>query len=327
MRKRLPKISTYAYIALLVSTAIWGAATPIIKLTLNYTSVYTFLFYRFLTVCIILLPYLFIELKKYPIHKSDYKNIILLGITGQVSLLIVFWAINYTSPIDVALIGVIGPLITLTAGSIIYKEKLNRYVKYGVLIAVLGASVVILEPILSSARNHSPIYLRIFGNILMVFYTICFSTYIILSKHMFGRRPIGENKLFAKFGIKPMSKKYPEVLIVALTFFVALTTVIPLYIWESTTGGKAIALTGAFVSPALIGILYMAIFSSIIAYMCFEWGMSRATVVDTAIFGYLDPLFNIPASFILLGYVPTVPALIGSVIIALGVIIAEKNKG
>ena len=250
-----------------------------------------------------------------------------MGITGQAAILIVFWAINYTSPIDVALIGAIGPLVTLTAGSIIYKEKLNKYVKYGVLIAVLGALVVILEPILSSVRNHSPIYLRIIGNILMVFYTICFSAYIILSKHMFGRRPVGENRLFERFGIRPMSRKYPEVLIVALTFFVALAAIIPLYVWESTTGGKALALPGTFLSPLLIGIVYMAIFSSIVAYMCFEWGVSRATVVDTAIFGYLDPLFNIPASFILLGYVPTVPALFGSAIIALGVVIAEKNKG
>ena len=337
MRKKLPAnlvtaLATQAqarraYLALLVATAIWGVATPIIKLTLNHTPVYTFLFYRFLIVCILILPYLFFELKKNPIHKSDYKNIILLGITGQAAILIVFWAIKYTSPIDVALIGAIGPLVTLTAGNIIYKEKLNKYVKYGVLIAVLGTLVIILEPILSSVKNHSPIYLKVFGNILMVFYTMSFSAYIILSKHMFGRRPVGENKLFERFGIRPMGKKYPEVLIVALTFFVALAVVIPLFVWENTAGGKSIALTEAFLPSSLIGIVYMAIFSSIVAYMCFEWGVSRAAVIDTAIFGYLDPLFNIPASFIILGIVPTVPALFGSAIIALGVVIAEKNKG
>ena len=70
MIRTLPK-RHLAFAALLVATAIWGVATPIIKLTLSHISLFSFLFFRFLVVCCILLPVTALELKRNPIDKSE----------------------------------------------------------------------------------------------------------------------------------------------------------------------------------------------------------------------------------------------------------------
>ncbi len=328
MRKKLPVNFVSAYLALLVATAIWGAAVPIIKATLNDVPIFTFLFYRFLIVCILLLPAIFIALKKNPIDRRDYNNLILLGLTAQVGIVLVFVGINFTSSIDAAIIGAIGPILILAAGNYFYHERLKFMTKIGVLIATAGTLVIILEPLFFEIQNHTSPELRVLGNILVLTYNVAFAAYVILSKHMGGRRPVTENKTFRIYHIQPMQKKYSPFLQTAVTFYIALAVIIPLYVMESMGifGTHNFTLQNINIYPVM-GILYMSVFSSIAAYTLFEWGVTKGTVKDTAIFGYLGPLFTIPFSYLILREVPTTTALMGMAIITLGVVIAEKNKG
>src|SRR3989338_2582931 len=101
MKKPLPKIYL-AYGALFIATAIWGVATSVIKLTLNDISLFSFLFYRYLVVCVIILPIVFIEIKRNPIDFRDIPNLILLGLFGQSCIILIFVGIKYTSSIDAA---------------------------------------------------------------------------------------------------------------------------------------------------------------------------------------------------------------------------------
>jgi len=75
-----------------------------------------------------------------------------------------------------------------------------------------------------------------------------------------------------------------------------------------------------------MGILYMAIFSSIIAYTLYEWSLKVASVADTAFFNYLSPVFTLPFAYLLLSEIPTKINLIGAGIIGIGVLIAEQKK-
>ena len=64
--------------AFLGANLIWGAASAVIKYTLEYIPPFTFLFLRFLIVCVIVLPITAYQLKKEPVHKNDYLNFFLL---------------------------------------------------------------------------------------------------------------------------------------------------------------------------------------------------------------------------------------------------------
>jgi len=90
-------------------------------------------------------------------------------------------------------------------------------------------------------------------------------------------------------------------------------------------GGHSFEIT-SISTTGIFGIVYMAIFSSIVAYTLYEWALTVASIADTAFFNYLSPIFTLPFAYILLQEVPNKITLIGGAIIATGVVIAEYKK-
>jgi drug/metabolite transporter (DMT)-like permease len=332
MNGDLPKNKTkkvyLSYIALLVVTIIWAAATPIIKSTLDYIPLFTFLFFMFFIVCILLLPFTIIELKKNPVDKKDFINFVLLGITSQTSILLIFAGLKYTSALDSAVISVIAPLLSVAAGHYFFKEKVNKYIKIGVILASLGTVLVVLEPIFTDhAVNGIPPTHRVLGNFLVVLYTLAFLMYIIWSKISLGQKSPVLKRTFSFIHLKPMTKKYSEITLSFVSFYIAFASFLPFALLENFGVFGPINFSFATVpTNALLGLLYMAVLSSIVAYTLFEWALKVSSVTDTAVFSYLSPIFTLPFAYMILGETPSPVVLIGSLIIGVGVVIAERRK-
>jgi drug/metabolite transporter (DMT)-like permease len=124
--------------------------------------------------------------------------------------------------------------------------------------------------------------------------------------------------------IKPMTKSYSPTLIVAITMYVGLLTTIPLAIMENFgTFGEINFSILSIDTRGILGLLYMAIFSSIVAFSLHQWALENGRISESAIFGYLGPVFSFPIAFLLLGEIPTASLLFGAFVIAIGVILAE----
>lgn len=333
---KLPNKTLLAYMALIGATAIWGVATVVIDLSLNYIPVFTFLLFRFTIVGVIVLPPLIIALKRNPIDKKDIPNLILLGLTGQTSIALIFIGVKLSGSIDAALISILAPLLVVSAGHYFYRERVNRMLEIGIVLATAGTALVVLEPALSakfvslnghSGGNNFSVGLKIIGNLFIISYNLAFANYIIWSKRIMGHSSKKMDTASKYFHLKPMKKRYSPFVHTSFTFFVALASFIPLAIIENlgVFGNRVFIATDLTAVPVL-GILYMSVFSSIIAYFIFEWGINVAKVSDSAVFSYLGPLFTIPTAFILLGETPSKAALAGMAVIAGGVFIAEKFK-
>lgn len=314
-----------AYGALILATAIWGGALPIIKITEQYIPVFTFLFLRFLLVCILMLPVMIVELKKTPIATKDIKNLVILGLLGQTALAFVFVGVKYTTSLDAAILGTSAPIMVIAAGHFFYNEKLNYKAKLGVFIATLGTLLIMLEPMLFKGQ-HAELEqgLRVLGNLAVLIYNVAFTAYIIVSKHVMGENSSTLTTILKRLRLNRMTRSYSPTLHTGFTFYVSLVSIFPLMLIENRYM-KAFDLTNLTIIP-IAGILYMAILSSIVAYVAFEWGLKRAKAADTAIFSYLGPLFTIPISFVLLQESPTPAAFLGIIIIVIGVVGAETNR-
>ena len=274
-----------------------------------------------------MLPVVFIELKANPIHKKDIKNLILLGIFGQASLAFIFWGIQYTSTIDTAIIGTFGPLLTIYGGYKFYNEKISHKTKVGIAIATIGTALVVLQPILESGLSGGEdIMLRLFGNFLIVAYTVFFTIYVLYSKVVMGRATKDMKSFLRHIHVEPMKKHYSPTLSTAITFYVGLAVIIPFAFLENAGYFGEVLNPVNLDTMAWLGILYMALISSIVAYIVYEWGIQHADISDGAIFGYLGPLFTLPFSYLMLGEIPSSLALIGATILTIGVFIAEKYK-
>jgi drug/metabolite transporter (DMT)-like permease len=327
-KTRLPKTIFLAFAALFATNAIWAIAGPVIKLTLEYIPLFTSLFFRFSIVCLILLPFIIIELKKNPIYKGDYFNFFVLGLSSQTSLVLIYAAFKYTSALDATIIGLIGTLISVAAGHYFYKEKVSSGVKAGIIIASIGTLITVIEPLLTSGGAiNLDTETRLWGNILALLYNFCFLLYIVWSKMSMGEKSPLLKKALHFIHLKPMGKKYSPFILMGTTFYVGLLTFIPLALLENLGLFGPITLNAtSFNISSIFGLLYMAVLSSIVAYLGFEWALHYVTVQDSAIFSYLQPILTVPAAFILLAEVPTTAALVSAAIIGLGVIVAEAKK-
>ena len=321
MRKsKLPKTLPIGYVLLIIATFLWAAAGPVIKNTLEYIPALTFLFLRFLVVCIVLLPYTIYEIQKVKIHHKDYFNLILLGIFSQTSLGLIFIGLKYTTAIDNAIIGILGSILSVIAGHYFYNEKIHKDLKIGLGLASLGTLIVVIEPLFSPSQNIN-ISERIFGNTLILIYNFFWVAYIVWSKMSMGEESKILERTLGFVRIKPMTKEYPPTLLIAVSMYVGLFTIAPMAVFEMMGffGNNQIFNLSQMGTEAILGLLYMAIFSSIVAYISYQKAIKLVKVSDMAFFHYLSPLFTLPVAYALLGEVPNKFVVVGSVFIAIGV--------
>lgn len=293
-RKRLT-----AYLLLLLTAALWGLAAPIVKYTLSFISPVGFLFYRFILVSLLfLIPFIY-AVKKKPIVLRELTKLILIGILGgPITLLLIFYGADRTTAIDASLIVSMAPILIVIGGGFFLKEKITLRENLGLIIALVGTCVTIIQPLLEgTAFAHQ----HLWGNILVFSSNLAWAVYSIL--------------------IKKESKQYSPLILTALTFFSGILILSPLFVYQ-----RASLSTWNFweINPrAILGILYMAIFSSVIAYTTYNWGVSLIEASEATLFTYLQPVFAAPLAFFWLKEKITLAFIFGAVLIALGVSLTE----
>lgn len=322
----MPTKKTLVFIAFVIVNLIWGAAVPILKGTLAYIPPITFLFFRLLIVCIIMLPYVMVEVRKIAVPVSDYLNLFLLGLMAQTSLILVFLSLKYTTSLDSTIIGATATIMAVYAGHYFYKEKISPTLTMGIGLATIGTFVVILGPLFMGADQSISVKERLIGNILSFLYNITWVIYIVWSKFSMGERSKMLKKTLGFINLKPMSQKYSPVFITTISFYVGAITVLPFMLVEHFTSGNGGFNILAIDAKGMWGLLYMVIFSSIIAYLLNQWTLDNAPISEATMFSYLGIIFSFPMAYFILGEIPDLFMLIGGGIIAFGVVIAETQN-
>ena len=75
-----------------------------------------------------------------------------------------------------------------------------------------------------------------------------------------------------------------------------------------------------------LAVIYMAIFSGAIAYILYQKAQKTIEASEASIFNYLPPIITAPVAMLWLHEKLTTPYIVGSAIIAVGVILAETKK-
>jgi len=292
-----------AIIALIVVSALWGVASPVIKVTLNYIPPFSFLTIRFLVASFIL--YFLVDWKKGYLKHLGKKGLLyalLLGVLGSsVNLGLLFWGINFTTSIEATIIYSMAPILIILGGVVFLKEEIQTRELLGILIALFGFGLIIIKPLLFES---SKVIINFEGNILVLLSTVAWVAYALLSKNIFNHDKTGT--------------KYSPVFITFITFFAGAVSMLPFGIYEILT-------TPIFWAKATPGILYMAVAGTVIAYTLYEFGVKKIEVSETAIFQYLQPLFTIPIAMMFIGEDFSFIYLVGGILVAAGVFLSEHH--
>jgi drug/metabolite transporter (DMT)-like permease len=290
------RLSKYhlAVLALIATNIIWGASSPIFKWALTEIPPFTFAFIRFLLSALILLPF---TLHKLKIDKKDFPKLAILAFFGfflHIGLLL--FGLTLTASINAPIIASSAPIFLLIGSAVFLKEKIKSRTLYGTIISLFGVIIIILRPLIEQGLEAS-----IIGNILLVIATTAFVIYTIL--------------------LKEYNFRYNALTLTFWLFAITAFIYFPFFLWESA--GSEIGAT--LHMKALIGILFGAIFTSVLGYVFYNFAVKKIPASETGIFLYIDPIVTIMVALPLLGEEITPPFIFGSILVFLGIFIAENR--
>ena len=299
-----------SYLMLLVVAVIWGFAGPIIKYTLNFFDPVTFLTYRFLQTCLILIPLLLILEPRIWQHlsrftPSEWTALIISGLLGStVNLGLLFWGYSLTTAIDATLINdSLSPILVALAGHFILREHITERERLGLFIALTGSVIIIVQPWLESGKLFSG---SLSGNLIIFFAALSWAGYSVITKKSLKNQP-SPLLLTASsflFGFISMS-------VIALIFHRPFEMYHRLL--SVPVGGH-------------LGVLYMSVLSGALAYFLFQRAQKTIETSEANVFLYLPPIFATPLAYFWLGESVTFTFLTGALVIAAGVYVAETKK-
>lgn len=293
----------HAYSLLLIVSIIWGIAGVVIKFTLGAFDPLVFLSYRFAISTIASLATLFLVGIKLPKDKEVIKLLVFYGfLTSTVALGLLFFGFDETTAIDATLISATGPLLISAAGAIFLREHVTLREKVGMGIAFIGTAVTIMEPILKNGDGYTGL-----GGNLLVFASI-----------LVGVATAIMAKILLRKGVEPSAS-------VGVSFWVGFLTLAPVALIVNSPLGIIEQIQEA---PLVfhLGVLFMALLSGNLAYTLWHKAQKTIEVGEVSVFGYLYPIVTTPLAVIFLKEKISTPFIVGAIIIAMGVAVAEYKK-
>ena len=299
----MSKSRNLAYIALTVNAIIWGAAFPIVKPAFDFISPLQYLYFRFLVAGIFSIPiFLHYYLKLRPKISYILKSLLLEIFGTALPLYILYEGLARTSALEASLIGSTGPIFVILGGIWFLHERENKREWQGLGLSLLGSLILVIAPMFSGMPDTAS---SATGNLYTLGYCLLYAVYAIIAKKFYKTKP-------------PLYLGSLTYLGTALIYGLILNhqgQLAPLFenwrIWDWRI---------------LFPVLYMALPGGILAFALYLYAASKIEVSEANLFTYLNGVVAIPASYFLLGEMPSFITIIAILIISYGVYRAETKN-
>lgn len=290
----MPKLSLTqkAVFALIIANIIWGAAAPIFKWSLESTPPFTLAVLRFGIAALIILPFVYHNLK---VKGKDLFSLFILSICGiTINISFFFLGLTYTESINAPIIASSAPIFIIFFGAVFLKDKLRRKTIIGGLLGLAGVITIVVIPSIGKGVDSS-----VLGNVFLIFSMLGAVLHALL--------------------LKKIIKRYNPLTIVFWSFLIGTAGFLPMFFNEVQQVGFLPVVN----MQVIVGVLFGAILSSGLAYFLQTWSLKQMSVEDVGLFTYVDPIVAILIAAPLLGENPTIHFFIGSVLVFVGIYIAE----
>lgn len=291
-----------AYLLLLIVSAIWGVAGPVIKFTLQGISTIPFLTYRFFLSSLAAAVSFLILKPPIPKNKKIFLLTFLYGfLNSTVALGLLFFGLERTTVLDMTLMTTITPLVTSYFGVHFLKERITSQEKLGMAIALLGTGTILFQPILK-ATNGLP---QLSGNILIFIYLFTTSATTVLAKKLL------------RVDVHPLTMVNFSFIVGFLAFFV-------LSFFSGVD--KLLLDIKSLTFSYHLGVIFMALLSGNLAYFLSNKAQKTIEISEASLFSYLYPLFAAPLAVLWLKETITPIFILGATIILAGIVLAEYKR-
>ena len=255
-------------------------------------------FFRWISVWFILMPFTCKEI----FYNWNYikKNWIVISFMGVISIStfnsVVYFALNYTQVINVALVLAAIPAVTIIVSSLMKVDKTNIFQLIGLLLSVIGISAIISNADISKilALNFNK------GDLWMLVCVICWSLYSTL--------------------LKKYSFKFSQFTLIQLMVSVGIIFLLPQFLYE-----KSIGLETNFNITFFTILFYVVMFPALAAYYCWQKGIEIVGPNRATMFIQLMPLLSAVLAILIFQETFEVYHFIGASFILLGIYLSNKK--
>lgn len=200
--------------------------------------------------------------KKEKVAMRDLLMIFLCGLLGLVATQVTFAVgLRYTTPVTYSLILALSPIIVLLLSALFMKERITKFKTVGVILGIVGASIVILGGNGNGSSN------TLLGIVISVISVSCYAGYIIVTRKI--------------------SAKYSPVTMMKWMFLLSIIILLPFGYPELP--GQRIYSSEATL-PAISELAFALLSSSIIAFFLMPVALKRIKATTASIYVNLQPL-------------------------------------
>lgn len=305
----MPRLAprTIGIIFMLINVVVWGAALPIVKPALDFTTPFQFLLYRYVMAGLFSLPILGYYLwKNWKLIRS-IPLIVGIEILGTVAALgFLYEGLDRTTSLEASVIANTFPFFVVLGGILFLREKEERHEWLGLLVALAGTTFLTIEPLLNGSFFSGRISFT--GNALVIGHNFSQAAAFLLAKRYY--------------------QKLPKFFVTSISFFVGIIAFALLSMAKSDLNLAQLATAGLLQirEPSVfLASFYMATFGSIIGLTAYIIGQSKMEASEASLYWYLQPLIYVPMAVFLLGEPFTLGTGVALGATLAGVVLAETN--
>ncbi len=284
-----------AHISLFVANFLYGINYVIVKSIMpEYINAPALTFLRnFLSTILFWIFCMFIESKV--IDKKDYPRFFWAALLGvSLNQFLFVQGLDYTTPMNAAIIMTTNPILVLIAASIMLRERIVGIKILGILLGAIGALIAIM--------SNGPINIgsqTAFGDGLMFLNSLSFALYLTVSKPLMG--------------------KYHTMQALKWFFLIGSLLLLPL-------GIKYVDLNSLLHLPAKVylALTYIIVVTTFLTYIMFNFSLKHLNASTVSIYLYMQPVVAGLTAYFLGMEKITILKIVATVLVFSGVYIVSK---
>src|SRR5205807_6407451 len=280
----------------LIAVQVMFATWPVLgKIALRTLPSFALVGFRVLGAALALTALGLVTRKLGVIKRNDWLLLVLSSFLGVVFNQWLFVkGLSLTTAINATLIGTTIPIFTLLVSILLGNDRGSLRKLIGILLA--GAGVVYLIGPERANFSHSSIV----GDLLIVINSLCYGTYIAISKRLVSR--------------------YNALTVITWIFIVGCVPAVP---------AGAVSLSHVSVTKVptsvWVAVVYIVLFATVACYYLNSWALSRVSPSTVAVYIYLQPLIAFALAPLLLGEKVGLRVIVASLLVFAGVAVVTMR--
>ena len=221
---------------------------------------------------------------------QQWKVLLIMGILGIISYnFFLYWALEYTTSMNAALVNSINPAVIVLFSSLLLKERISLQNGIGLVVSLVGVLLVLtkghLQQILHLEYNK--------GDLLMIVTILIWTFYSIIGKKL---------------------KSIPPISATVVSVLLGIISLLPFVIFSDFNYNLS--------TQAIVGMMYIAIFPSVGSFIFWNSALRHINASQAGIYLNLIAVFTAFLS-LLLGQPITLVQVMGGILVFIGVYLSS----